>query len=226
MREAVITRKQEEKMSTQTKSGWEQGLLAEVLGAIRTSANGRINDVGPDRVMSKADFARIKNVLDEAKASFELEYGDKVNNKTLGMWPFTDDSIKLPPKFEAVFMEVYDYYKLYPYSDDEIKAKIEKAGGRPYNHWGYGKGDYGDLVVEPDVKMIAAKLGCAPKTVRRELNKMVEAGILFELKTARNKPSMYVIGTLGKMPPNMHKRNPFINRRDRREGIKAVLEQL
>lgn len=226
MRGAITTRKQEENMSSHTKSGWEQGLLAALIAAVRTSANGQINDIGPDRVMSKADYARIKNALDEAKATFQLEYGDKVNKRTRGMWPFNDDSIKLPPKFEAVFMEVYDYHKLYPYSEDEIKDKIEQAGGRSYNHRGYDKDDYGDLVIEPDKKIIAAKLGCTPETVNRELAKMVKAKILFPLKTARNKPNMYVIGTLGKAPGNMHKRKPFINRTDRREEIKAVLEQL
>ncbi|WP_319466984.1 hypothetical protein [uncultured Pseudodesulfovibrio sp.] len=210
----------------QNKHEWEERALWEVLQIMRKEAEERIKDLGPDSYMPNADFERLKEILDEAKAVIEQEFSDKVKKSKRGIAMFNDPSIKLPPRFKPVFMEIYDHHQLRPHADDDVKAKIKAAGGRPYLHKGYGKDDYGDLVVEPDKKVIASKLGCGERTVKRQINLMVEAGILKELRTVPNKPGMYVIGTLGKAPGGIHKRKPFIQRGDLKEGIKKALQNL
>ncbi len=205
---------------------WQKHLLAELLEAIRNETTERMKNPSPEPHLTKTDFERIQHVLDEAKSVFQEEYKDKIKASTQGMWPFNTPAIKLPPKFEAVFMEIYKHHLLYPHTDSEVKAAIKGAGGRPYNRKGYDKDDYGDLVVKPDKKLIASQLGCKEKTVTRELTKMVKVGVLKPLTTPRNRPGMYIIGTLGRPYANMPKRRPFIQRTDLREGITAALEKL
>lgn len=208
------------------KQEWEERTLWKVLQIMRKEAQERIKDLGPDSYMPNADYERLKGILDDAKTTIEQEFSDKVKKSKRGIAMFNDPSIKLPPKLEPVFMELYNSHLLRPYADDEVKAQIEAAGGRPYLHKGYGKDDYGDLVVEPDKKAIASKLGCTVRTIERQIEIMVEVGILRPLKTAPRKPGMYSIGTLGKAPNNIHKRKPFIQRGDMKEGIKKALQGL
>lgn len=208
------------------KNEFQNPILWDVLQIMRNAAQNSMKEIGPTKYMTKTDFERLKGVLDEAKTVIEHEFGDKVSKSKRGIAMFNDPSIKFPPKLKPVFMEIYEFHTLHPYSDRDVKAKIKAAGGREYNHKGYGKDDYGDLVVEPDKKVIASKLGCTVKTVTRQINIMTKVGILIPLKTARNKPGMFIIGTLGKAPGNMHKRKPFIQRGDKKESIKKGLQEL
>lgn len=213
-------------MPTNTTLPWEKRLIGELLEVMREQGKAKLEHDGPEPYMTKSDLLRFKHCLDEVKSAFEQEFGPKVKKDPRSMWPFNDHTVKLSPMFEAVFMEIKDNYELKPRGDAKIKAAIKNAGGRPYDKMSYGPQDLGDAVVQPDTQVIGATLGKSKRTVEREIGKMVKAGIIVPLKTARNEPSLYVIGTLGQFLGGNLKVNYFINATSRRDEIRKALEDL
>lgn len=213
-------------MASNTKLGWEEHLIDELLKVMRGQAKHQLKDTGPEPYMTKTDLRRFGHALDEVKAIFENEFGPKVKKDPRSMWPFNDHTIKLSPNFEAVFKSIMENDELKPRNDEKIKQLIKNAGGRPYDTRAYGDNDRGDAIVQPNKAVIANQIGKTPRTVEREIKRMVDTGILVPLKTARNEPNLYVIGKLAPYMGNNVTVRHFINMKSRRDEITAGLRKL
>ena len=212
-------------MASNTKLKWEKNLVEELLEVVRNAARGQLKTTGPEPYLTKTDLRKLGYSLDEVKALVEQEFGSQVKTDPRSMWPFNDHTIKLSPNFEDVFRSILENDELKPRSDQKIKKLVKDAGGRPYSRRGYGDNDVGDAVVQPNKDVIAKQIGKSPRTVEREIRYMVDAGVLVPLKTARNEPTLYVIGVLAPYAGTAMIR-PFINMTARRDDIRSRLEQL
>jgi hypothetical protein len=213
-------------MASNTKLKWEQDLVEGLLEVVRNAARGQLKTTGPEPYLTKTDLRKLAYSLDEVKALVGQEFGSQVKTDPRSMWPFNDHTIKLSPNFEDVFRSILENDELKPRNDQKIKKLIKDAGGRPYNSKGYGGNDVGDAVVQPNKDVIATQIGKSPRTVEREIKRMVDAGILIPLKTARNEPNLYVIGVLAPYAGNNAMVRPFINMTSRRDEIRSALQEL
>jgi len=142
------------------------------------------------------DGKRLKQVFENVAAE-AFKNTNKPTAKRM-KWPFnSQDKYILTKNFERVYNLLLEN-RLRP----ELKAsdeKIEAAGGKPYRctdskNGAYPDGKYGDIVVEPNIDAIRKEASCSRETVFRLIKKMCKAGILVKLKTAGNKPGLYIIG--------------------------------
>jgi len=166
-------------------------------------------------------YRKVKKIFEKVQEdSIGRFHTDQPRQKS---WPFNDSKLVVKEKFALFYDEIRRH--TISYNDSEGNELIELAEGRPYSREKGTDNKFGNVVLKADIPAIMQNTGLGKSSVHLYFRKLVAAGVLIKLNTARNRTGLYVIGDWQKTLQS-YKINWRLNRQEFRDELtKGLLEQ-